>query len=622
MKIKLLQISNIWTFKYFEDISQAPKITFDGNFNILIGQNGAGKSTVLEIINFIFRRVLFEPYNKNQDLYGRRTTINADEKKSILRKMDNIQYYNGFRLERNYDFEDKTQKIRIVVQLDDIDRSNIQLLKDNKDKLSPIVGFYSADQMFSEGEFQSEYEINIELKSADKTYSVNTTKDMGSTYLTAYNLYKEVIEIYNDENPDNQISNLAESFALIGSYRNYNNYSTHVSLGGGNTAEKQIQQLRTNEYSRSASAYESGEPSIFSLVRLRMAAECFNLIQTKKNTKECEQAANNLEFIKAINNKIKLVNLKVEIKLTDVSSWNFSFSFLDTKRNRAVTDINALSAGQKAIVHLVMEAYGRGDIKGGLIIIDEPEIHLHYQFQNEYVRVIEKLNREQGCQYILVTHSESLISSETIERVIRVSLSDEGYTQISQPTITTDQKWLVKILDNKRSTHAFFGSKVLLVEGEDDRYFFRACLGEIEDKLKKGLTQDITVLDINAKHDAEWRNLFASFGLKVFFETDLDSAWKFYPSEEHTSLNTPQLASQFITNHSDVTTKIENDYSNNTFILKEGDLESYLGIQKGLTHVIDFCRNNLKTYITQNTNKVNEIKMILSKVTGESESFF
>lgn len=620
MKIKSLQISNVWSFKHVDDINNAPKISFDKNFNILIGQNGAGKSTVLEVINFIFRRVLFIPYDRNQDLYGRRSAINTDEKKTILKKMDNIQYYRDFHLERNYDFEDKPQKIKVVVEIDDIDRANIQLLQDNTSKLTSTVGIYSAEQMFAQGVYQNEYEIIIELNSTDKTYTVQATEDIGLTYLKAYNLYKEVIEIYNEDNPTSLISNLAESFSLIGSYRNYNNYSTHASLGGGNTAEKQIQQIRTNEYSKSTGASESGEPAIFSLVRLRMAAECFNLIQTKKDTKECEVAANGLEFIKAINNKIKIVNLKVEIKLIDVSSWNFTFSFIDTKRNKAISDINSLSAGQKAIVHLVLEAYGRGDLKGGLVIIDEPEIHLHYQFQNEYLRVIERLNKEQGCQYILVTHSESLISSETINSVIRVSLTDDGYTTINQPTVSTDQKWLVKILDNKRSTHAFFGSKVLLVEGEDDRYFFRAILGEIEDKLKKGIAQDITVLDINAKHDTEWRNLFVSFGLKVFFITDLDSAWKFYPSEANTSLNTTQLVSDFITNHSDVASKIEGDYPNGIFILKEGDLESYLGIQKGLTHVITFCRSNLSTFLSGTSSKVQELKTILSKITNESEN--
>jgi predicted ATP-dependent endonuclease of OLD family len=621
MKIKSLQVSNILSFKHFENIVDAPKITFDKNLSILIGQNGSGKSTALEIINFIFRRVLFIPYDRNRDLYTQRTTIDANQKKQILAKINNVQYYREFRLDRNYDFEDKPQKIRVVVELDDIDRSNIQHLQDNRDKLSPIVGLYSAEHMFADGACQNEYQLDITLDSTNKTYSVQTQEDMGYTYLSAYNLYKEIIEIYNEENPDTQIINLAESFCLIGGYRNYNSYAKHVSLGGGNTAPKQIQSIRLAEYSKSTNSAESNEPSIFSLVRLKMAERCFNLIGTKMDQKECEQAANELDFIKQINEKLKIVNLKVEIKLLDYSNWNFTFSFIDTKRNRIISDINSLSAGQKSITHLVFEAYGRGDLKGGLVIIDEPEIHLHYQFQSEYLRVIEKLNVEQGCQYILVTHSESLINSETINNVIRLSLDENGYTMINQPKISTDQKWLVKILDNKRSTHAFFGSKILLVEGDSDRYFFRAVLGEIEEKLKKGLVQDITVLDINdKKKDSEWRALFEAFGLKTFFITDLDYAWKFCPTETAVKINTPQLVSQFLTNHPNVIASIEAEYPNGTFILKEGDLEIYLGIQKDLSEVIELCHKNLKTYLANTSDtKVKEIRMIMSMVTGEKE---
>src|SRR3989344_3564939 len=378
MKIKSLQISNIISFAHVEDIANAPKITFDNNLNIIIGQNGAGKSAALEVINFIFRRALLVPYNRNRDLYTQRTTIDSNQKKQILAKISDVQYYRGFRLDKNYDFEDKPQLIRVVIELDDIDRANIQHLKDSRDKLSPIVGLYSAEQMFA----------------------------------------------------DSTIQNDAESFALIGGYRNYNSYATHVSLGGGNTAPKQIQSIRLGEYSRSTNSAESSEPSIFSLVRLRMAETPYNLIETNKNIQECEQAVNDLDFVKNINEKLKIINLKVEIKLLDRSSWNFNFSFIDTKRNRIVSDINSLSAGQKAITHLVFEAYGRGDLKGGLVIIDEPEIHLHFQFQNEYLRVIEKLNVDQGCQYILVTHSESLINSETINSVVRFSLDSNGYTKI------------------------------------------------------------------------------------------------------------------------------------------------------------------------------------------------
>jgi predicted ATP-dependent endonuclease of OLD family len=398
MKLKSLQISNIICFAHVEDIANAPKITFDKNLNIVIGQNGAGKSTALEVVNFIFRRVLLIPYHRNPDLYSQRTSIDSDQKRQILAKISGVQYYSDFHLDKNYDFESEPQKIRAVVELDDIDRANIQQIKQNRDKLSPIVGVYSVEQMFSDGETLDEYQLDVTLDSTNRTYFVETTQDLGYTYLSAYNLYKEIIEIFNEENPETPIDNLAESFALIGGYRNYNSYQTHVSLGGGNSASKQIHGIRTGEYSRSTNSTESGEPSIFSLVRLRMAEKLFKLIETPMSALDCEFAANNLEFVNKINEKLTIV---------DLSNWNISFSFVDTKRKRTISNINSLSAGQKAIVHLVFEAYGRGDIKGGLVIIDEPEIHLHYQFQNEYLRVIEKLNEEQGCQYILVTHSDN-----------------------------------------------------------------------------------------------------------------------------------------------------------------------------------------------------------------------
>ena len=349
-----------------------------------------------------------------------------------------------------------------------------------------------------------------------------------------------------------------------------------------------------------------------------MAEECFNLITTKSQ-QACERAANKLDFIKLINEKIKIVNLRVEIKLIDLSNWNFAFTFIDTKRNQPVTDINSLSAGQKAIIHLVFEAYGRGGLKGGLVIIDEPEIHLHYQFQNEYLRVIEKLNKEQDCQYILVTHSEALINSETIESVIRLSLDKQGYSVINKPAITSSQKWLIKILDNQRSTHAFFGSTVLLVEGETDRYFYRAFIGEIEEKLNNGVIQDVSVINIDGRdNEREWVALFSAFGLRTFYISDLDYAWNFYPRTTKYKVNNATLISQFLTDHPDVIPKIEARYKSGVFVLKEGDLETYLGIPKDLTNVINFCDTNLKTYLAnQSDSKVQELKTIMSHVVNK-----
>lgn len=618
MKIKTLQISNIASFKHVEDMENAEKIEFKKNINILIGSNGSGKSTMLEVINFIFKRIIFIPYTVDGNLYKQRNSIDINQKKNILKLMSGANSYKDFLLERNYDFQDKTQKIRIVLELDEIDKENIEFLKNNKKNFSGILGKYSTEQVFKDENYSDEYILDIELDSESNNFSIKTKEDLGFIYLKAYNLYKEVIEIHNQENPKKKINNLAESFTLIGSYRNYSNYSRNTSLANGNTAKNQIQSIRNNNFSRSVNQLENSEPSIFNLVRLQMAERCFDLITQDKTQQECENAANKLSFVRKINEKLKIVNLKMRIKLIDLSAWQFDFAFIDIKRKIEIEKISSLSAGQKAIIHLILEAYGREELRGGLVIIDEPEIHLHYQFQDEYVRIIEKLNSEQGAQYILVTHSESLVNSKTINKVIRFSLNRKNYTQINNPLINTAQHWLIRILDIKKATNVFFGTKVLLVEGETDYYFFRAVLNCLESQRKKGLVQDITVINIDGRDNIkEWKDLFERFGLKVFYITDLDYAYNFYPREPKIKLNNVKAINSFILSHSDVYKLIENEYKNNIFVLKHGTLEKYLGFSKKakMKNVIVFCEKKLSNYFnTIADKKVEEIKLITDKI--------
>ncbi len=377
------------------------------------------------------------------------------------------------------------------------------------------------------------------------------------------------------------------------------------------------QQIKTRDFSKSLNANDQGEPSIFGLVRLRVAEKHFSLISGKMTDAECEQQANELPFIISINKKLKLINLECKIRLIELRTWQYAFEFLDLRRSKKLNDINSLSAGQKAIIHLVFESYGRGDLKGGVVIIDEPEIHLHYQFQNEYLQVIRELNKEQSCQYILVTHSEALINSSTINQVKRFSLTADGYTAIKAPTLTTEQRILIKILDNTRSTYAFFAKKVLLVEGDTDRYFFKSIIQEKYPEFE----QEIAVLETNGKgNHQEWSALFTSFGLLVYGINDLDFAIDcFYPADKGQSVKAAAEVTAFKARNTDWEARIDSEYANKMYILKNGDLEHYIGIAKGskeLTGVIDFCNNTLTTYLADDANPESlEIREIVRQVT-------
>lgn len=582
--------------------------------NIIIGENGSGKSTALEVLNFIFKRVLYRQYNTNQDLYLRRTSITGNERKQILTPANN-QSYAGFRLEPNWDTERSPQKIRLEVKLDEIDIKNLQLLQANMSKLSSSVGLYTEKAFTTTFNNQESYIVDIDLNRSNNEFSMSLhsgSQDFGLEYLADYNFYKELINLHNLENSDSPIENLYESFTLIGGYRNYSDFNTSITLREKHPIQ-QIQEIKNKDFSRSLNATEASEPSVFGLVRLRVAEKHFALISQKLDEKECEEEANKLPFIQDINRKLKVVNLECKIKLLDLRTWQYSFEFLDLRRNRVLTNINSLSAGQKAIVHLVFEAYGRGDLKGGLVIIDEPEIHLHYQFQHEYLEVIRDLNREQKSQYVLVTHSEALINSSTINFVKRFSLNEDGNTEIKSPTLTTEQKTLIKILDNTRSTYAFFAKKVLLVEGDTDRYFFKAVIQELYPELE----QEIAVLYMGGKGGyKEWSELFKAFGLNVYFSGDFDCVVDhYYPSERGVSLKTATEISDFKSRNTDWENKINEGYENGIFILKSGTLELHLGISKGLPEIIDFCNNQLPSFLKDDTNtNSKEIRTIIEKI--------
>lgn len=677
MKINYIQISNILSFKYYQNISEAPKILFDDDLNILIGQNGAGKSTCLEVINFIFKRILFLEPDFNYNLYGKK---NKEETGTLqLKNILSISEkpHNKFRIEPNWDSIDSVSKIKVQITLDEIDKLNIENLNIHKDRLNSLGYTNILIPEFSTKPKVITIEIVVN-KNSFRSEVLEADDDAKGLfpYLQNYHLYKDLIKLYNKENNSAEaIPSLQETFVLITSFRNYHTFSKIISLKNED-AEQQIRNIANQDSSKSVNAGENAEPSIFNMIRLWVAEKHYDLYGNGLTEKECEDEVNKLPFLISINERLGLINLTCIVKFLNKRTWDYAFRFVDIKRNNEIKDINSLSGGQKAIVHLLFEAYGRGTLKGGLVIIDEPEIHLHYQFQHEYVQIIKKINKEQQCQYVLVTHSETLINSETIDKIKRFSLDKNLHTVVYSPALETEQKHLIKILDNTRSTYAFFAKKIILTEGDTDRYFFKAFL----QNQYPNLTQEIAVLDIGGKCNFNiWKQFFESFGLEVYFICDFDNVFSLEFSgetiieeskknemertlkqskldnltEKQKSkfkelynnlikdpdfLDSPKrnlwkpLLDKFIkfvkiTNkerksymrkiHLDPEKAIDEKYADNIFILKQGSIEDYIKTKHGdLSTVITFCREQLDSWIQNNPVDSLEIISILKKISG------
>lgn len=616
MKVNYLQLSNILSFKYEEDINNAFKIEFDPYLSIIIGGNGSGKSTALEAMNFVFTRVLFK-YCEVRDY---NSLLPGEARRSSLVIDDRSSHISGLRLQPNWNSESKPQRIRISFTLDDIDNANMSHIANNYTHIKNIFEEYSyikfpIDFRFINGDIK--IVIDIIFNYEKSTYNVeytDSTPDSVQFYLEYYQAINEAIAIHNNKHAD-RVKPLGSTFSMLSAFRNYNTFSLQTSLQSNPVS--QLREIRRDSSYRSNHDQSGSEPAIFNIVKLKLGEEYLNFLKGKKDINEAGRAVNSSKMVNRINNALKLFNLELHIELTELRTWSYEFRFYDTKNERDLGDINSLSAGQKSIMHLIFEAYGRDDVNGGLIIIDEPEIHLHYQFQFEYLKILEKLAEEQRIQYVIVTHSEGFISNKTIGHVKRFSLDEGRNSVVCAPDIREDQKKLVEILNNTQAARVLFLDRVLLVEGQDDEYFFRVAIK----KLQPDLSQNITVYGVRGKDSiSSFKSFFESFGLTVYLIKDLDATGKdFYNSTvsfkydkqtKRAGLDKCKI-DKYRNEHPDLDEKIELKYLSCEFYLKKGAIEQYTGKKKGIDHVIDFCENEMGNFLKSDDEKAKEICKII-----------
>lgn len=165
----------------------------------------------------------------------------------------------------------------------------------------------------------------------------------------------------------------------------------------------------------------------------------------------------------------------------DSDTNNIQVRFRPAGQSDPLFDIDQLSSGEKAAIALLLPLVERQSEQlvtptatdGGLVpltmLLDEPEIHLHPLLQLQVLQYLRDLAARGAAQFILSTHSTTLLDALTDDELYLVSpsaLSPDN--QLSR--LTTSQERLEVAREITGSTHLLTRAKpIVFLEGEEER---------------------------------------------------------------------------------------------------------------------------------------------------------
>ncbi len=641
MKIKSIKISNILTFENYDDIDKAPEISFDEKLNILIGTNASGKSNFLDIVDSILKSILTLGCTFNEGVI----TAHAQnpQQNPINRVLVKREAYHN--LLPNHASGIKQQKIKIKLELEEDDFKNLEFIIKEIKKINQLLQKYgrgisifnenvTIDQVKKISVVEFTFSGNAEQK------SMNLQEDFGNNeplrfifnYFFLFEFLQNVILIANRFEEENWPP-LHMFRALISSYRNYDRIVDNYPVQP-NEFEK-LQPIYNKVLQESTRKSEEKEPPIFELTRHKLSYQLDNIENRMVNAKitntENKTSLEILEDVstiyKEINTLLKL-HLKLRLKVHRREKSNeYVFSFINIESN-SIVDVFELSSGEKGLIHFIFSLYGY-EIKNGVMVIDEPELHLHPQMQNKYLDVIDTVRNKLGIQFIFATHSPVFITSKTIQSVYRF-YKQNGITKIVKPTINEPERDLIHFLTFTNSSKIFFADKVVLVEGDKDHYFFQYYLNDYKTRKNKEIA-NIEFLVINGKGEFEkWKNFLNKYKIKTFYIGDFDnllensissyaSTWKASYGDKLRQAEINMIKNNGTGDYQQMISEIAKKYSENLFLLCNGSLEDNLsnviGHEPKFGDVIKFCRNNFQTWITTNDPLIDQADYFMRYIT-------
>ncbi|SBV92902.1 conserved hypothetical protein [uncultured Dysgonomonas sp.] len=416
-KIKRVEIFGFWEDK-------TVKINFDDNVNFLIGTNGSGKTTIINLvaacldadfqtldkIQFSRIRVVFsnlkgegnkqtyieaEKVSKENSLFISSTNIvfkvkKVDEPEIAInlneREEDSIYRYHSELLKQRmlFDKMSKSDDIKSILNSFvnftwlSINRSNNRRFVEEKG------GESSIDKKIQE--------LSIDLAKyfgvLDRRYSIETERFQKNIFLSLIEdeTDRNIFSVVKDLDFEKEKESVKQIFLLF----------KLKESEFKNKLERHFKsfEIARQELIKNSSISTKQFASLTSTQRLHSIVQEWNILNEKKNDINKPKFTFINEINNLFNNKKIIINDKNELFVVTSSGKKF--------------DLSQLSSGEKQLFIILGQSLLQEN-NTHIYIADEPELSLHVEWQEKLVDCIKNINP--NSQIIFATHSPDIVGS-------------------------------------------------------------------------------------------------------------------------------------------------------------------------------------------------------------------
>ncbi len=361
--IKRIEIKSLWGTHNVE-------WDLDEKINILIGDNGSGKSTIINLINAVINEGHSEADNKSKYAYL------FDE---IIITFDNgrILFYKKV----------ANNKEKLNEMLDDV-HNTVELSKNIMEEAKK----YLKKEPFKKFRLEP---FNVEFTSVGGGYwATNIPKKERKNIIDLIDVLR--ISTFDDYLKDSKLVEYTSRDAHI-------NTELDIELRRVSSRFTSYQfKLKKQETEKIA----QNENQIKELAS-KDSADYKELENLRFNLKEIDQIRTDIhkrkeDFIKIVN---KLFENSTFPELNKTIGFDEDNDIIFIKEDKHTIRLDQLSSGEKQVLLILLTVLLQED-KKGILLMDEPEISLHLRWQIELIDTIQRLNP--NLQIIISTHSAGI----------------------------------------------------------------------------------------------------------------------------------------------------------------------------------------------------------------------